>query len=98
MKVKRVHASEPHDVFIGRPGEFGNPFRVTPTRTKAEAIEAHRKMLDRKIARQPFYLQHLLWMLRGKVLGCPGCKTGSPCHGDNLLEVVKKYKHLYKRP
>lgn len=94
---KRVHASEAHDVYIGRPGEWGNPFRVGKGRTKAQAIEAHRKLVEKKIANQPGYLTRLLWVMTDKTLGCPGCKTGTPCHGDNYLAIVKKYRKLYKR-
>jgi hypothetical protein len=94
---KRVHASEPYDVFIGRPGEWGNLYRVGNGRTRAQVIEAHRKLVERKVSNQPGYLARLLWMMRDKVLGCPGCKTGTPCHGDNYLAIVKRYRKLYKK-
>lgn len=96
-KTTRVHASEDHDIYIGRPGPFGNPYRVGVHGTRAEVIAKHRALLERKIARNPAYVAKIVWLMEGKRLGCPGCKTGTPCHGDNYVAIVKKYRKLYKQ-
>lgn len=76
---------------------WGNQFVVGTGYSKKEAIEAHRKWLDIQIERDPGYLKTLLWVMTDKVLGCNECKTGSKCHGDNYVRIVRKYKRLYKQ-
>jgi len=81
---------EPHDVFIGRPSKWGNPFsHMKDTRaqyrvkSRDEAIVRYREW----ILGQPELLG-ALHELRGKVLGC-WCKP-LPCHGDVLAELADK--------
>jgi hypothetical protein len=80
-----VHCKrEPYDVYIGRPGRWGNPFQITGNQTREDAIAAYRRW----VASDP----HAAWVrehvheLRGKTLGC-WCSP-KPCHGDVLLELA----------
>lgn len=79
---------EAFDVYIGRPGKWGNPFSHLPnTRaqfrvtTRADAISKYREW----ILTQPALIASL-GELKGKVLGC-WCKPLA-CHGDVLAELA----------
>lgn len=87
--MKVVHCKrEDHDVYIGRPSKWGNPFSHKDntlakykTETREEAIEKYREyILHRKD------LLDCLHELRGKILGC-WCAP-KPCHGDVLIELI----------
>ena len=85
-----VHCKrDAHDVYIGRPSVWGNPFsHKDGTRakykvaTRDEAITRYREWL----MAQPELVARARKELRGKVLGC-WCKPQS-CHGDVLAEVA----------
>lgn len=78
--MRVVHCKkEAHDVYIGRPSKWGNPFRIGVDGTREEVIAKYRVWgvengID-ALARQE---------LRGKVLGC-WCAPQA-CHGDVLAE------------
>jgi len=80
---------EKYDVYIGRPGKWGNPFtHKDGTRaqfkvsTRQEAVEKYREyILENK------ELMNSLEELKGKVLGC-WCKPQA-CHGDVLVELLE---------
>jgi hypothetical protein len=83
-----VHRGYPHDVYIGRPSKWGNPFSHKPgtlakfrVSTRKEAITKYREW----ILTQPQLLAEL-HELKGKTLGC-WCKPKA-CHGDVLLELI----------
>lgn len=90
-----VHCKiEPFDVYIGRPGPWGNPFShkdgtLAKYRVASidEAISRYREWL----LSQPVMVARARRELRGKVLGC-WCKTrnhpNAPCHGDVLAGVA----------
>lgn len=69
------------DVYIGRPGKWGNPFEIGKDGTREEVIEKYRAYILSK----PILLESLP-ELDGKVLGC-WCKP-RPCHGDVLAELL----------
>lgn len=78
-----VHKREPHDVYIGRPTIWGNPFMLGRDGTREEVIHLYcewlrtqRKDLVARARRE----------LRGKVLGC-WCKPLA-CHGDVLAAIA----------
>lgn len=95
-KTRVVHVMrEKYDVYIGRPGPFGNPYSHKPgTRaeftvsTVEEAVSKYREYILQK----PELLEALP-ELQGKTLGC-WCKIpenpNAPCHGDVLVELVKE--------
>lgn len=82
MKTTVVHCKRaPFDVYIGRPGKWGNPFEIGRDGTREEVIAKYREW----IAQQPRLLAALP-ELRGKVLGCWCAPKG--CHGDVLAQLA----------
>ena len=83
MPEQVVHCKRaPHDVYIGRPSKWGNPFTIGRDGTREEVIDKYRDYIL-----QNFDLYDALPELRGKVLGC-WCKP-KPCHGDVLIELLR---------
>ena len=75
------HKRSAFDIYIGRPGPWGNPFEIGRDGSRVEVIEKYRAWIvkqDDLLARLP--------ELRGKILGC-WCAP-LPCHGDVLLELL----------
>lgn len=72
-------------VKVSRPGPWGNPFKVEPGRTAAEAVEQFRAMVE-GFAAEPNVRMNIE-SLRGKNLAC-WCRLGEPCHADVLLELA----------
>ena len=81
MNTVVVHIREPHDVYIGRPSKWGNPFYLGIDGNRAEVIAKYREW----ISKQPLLLADLE-ELRDKRLGCY-CAPQS-CHGDVLVELL----------
>ncbi len=86
IETKIVHCNkENFDIYIGRPSKWGNPFREGKDGTRKEVINKYRKyILSNK------ELLDSLGELEGKTLGC-WCKPKA-CHGDVLIELIKKKK------
>lgn len=79
-----VHCKrDKHDVYIGRPSKWGNPFVIGRDGTRTQVIAKYRAWL----LEQPV-LMNSLHELRGKTLGC-WCAP-QPCHGDVLAELANK--------
>lgn len=84
-----VHCKrEQHDVYIGRPSIWGNPFSHKAgtlaqfqVSSREEAISKYREWL----MQQPELLKKV-HELKGKTLGC-WCKPAA-CHGDVLAELA----------
>lgn len=81
MKVVH-HKKEKYDVYIGRPGIWGNLFSVEEF-GRDEAIRKYEEW----IKTQPNLLKKIP-ELKGKVLGC-WCKP-QKCHGDILLKMANE--------
>ena len=78
-----VHCQyEDHDVYIGRPSKWGNPYRVGVDGTREQVIEKYKELLKTK----PELVEAVRRELRGKVLGC-WCSP-KPCHGDLLAKIA----------
>jgi len=71
-------------VYVGRPTKYGNPFKVSDYGLD-QCIVLYKEWLAAKLAEDPNFLEPL----RGKDLVC-FCSLSSPCHGDILIEYVKK--------
>ena len=69
------------DIYVGRPSRWGNPFKVTSTRTREEAIDLYREW----IAERPERIEQLR-RLNPKRLVC-WCAP-KPCHADVLVELL----------
>jgi hypothetical protein len=77
-----VHCKrKPHDVYIGRPSKWSNPFRIGPDGTREEVLEKFENRL-----RGDAELMAALPELKGKVLGC-WCAPRD-CHGDILARLA----------
>ena len=80
------------DIHIGRynpkfgKSKFANPYKITDTCTRGEAIAHYRSWLTHQINVGNITIADLQ-ALHGKVLGC-WCKP-LPCHGDVLIEFVE---------
>lgn len=90
VTARVVHCKrEPYDVYIGRPGPWGNPFThrggtIAERRvaTREDAIRHYEAWL----LAQPDLVARARVELRGKVLGC-WCAPQA-CHGDVLLRIA----------
>lgn len=81
-----VHCKhEAYDVYIGRPGKWGSPFKIGRDGTRSECIEKYREYLNKR----PDLLRDVK-TLKGKRLGC-WCSPDA-CHGDILAELANKEK------
>lgn len=89
-RVVNIRVTPCYDVFIGRPGPWGNPFThlehaskgTIRVSTRKAAVEEYRNM----IMADPELQARARRELRGKVLGCY-CAPRE-CHGDVLLEIA----------
>ena len=79
-----VHCKKnPYDVYIGRPGKWGNPFTIGKDGTREEVILKY----ENWIKTRP-HLIAALPELKGKILGC-WCSPQA-CHGDILSQMATK--------
>lgn len=90
--MKVVHCKkEPFDVYIGRPGPWGNPFsHKDGTLAQFKVNDLEEALSEHKVwfLRQPELVERAKQELKGKILGC-WCKPGQ-CHGDILLKVANE--------
>lgn len=83
-----VHCKrKPYDVYIGRPGKWGNPFPLKKESDRAAVLEQYTAW----IKTQPQLLA-ALGELKGKVLGC-WCAPKA-CHGDVLARLADEYEQV----
>jgi hypothetical protein len=73
---------EKHDVYVGRPSEFGNEFVEGRDGTREECVAKHKVKLLADATR----LVRVKAALKGKNLVC-WC-TPKPCHAETLLEIA----------
>lgn len=72
-----------HDIYIGRPSKWGNPFEIGKDGTREEVIHKYREWIQT----QPSLLKSV-HELKGKTIAC-WCAP-LPCHGDVLAELAEK--------
>lgn len=85
--TKVVHfKKESYDVYIGRPGMWGNPFILGRDGNREEVIAKYREWL----LSDPVMVALVRRQLRGKRLGC-WCAP-KPCHGDVLAEIADSHE------
>lgn len=91
--MKVVHCKKaPYDVYIGRPGKWGNPFTVEDHGRDA-CIDLFEQDLIERLIRGDTTEDELL-ELDGKTLGC-WCAP-KRCHGDVYVKIVGCIK-LFRR-
>jgi hypothetical protein len=85
---------EPFDVYIGRPGPWGNPFVIGLDGARGTVLRKYKVW----VKKQPGLMTRL-GELRGKRLGCFCAPL--PCHGDVLARLAdagsKKTKGVVTR-
>ncbi|MCD1620099.1 DUF4326 domain-containing protein [Salipiger manganoxidans] len=94
MRARPWRAEHPEAVNVARPGPFGNPFAITPDRSRAEAVTAFDVWLvagssTGPLADQREELRRRLPELRGRDLAC-WCPLDGPCHADVLLRIANE--------
>lgn len=80
-------------VFVGRPGRFCNPYKVTNGRTPAEAVAMYEQVImtgagwvHAKYRHAPS-IETIKRSLAGRNLAC-WCPLDQPCHADVLLKIA----------
>ena len=82
--MKVVHCKrEKYDVYIGRPGKWGNPFSIGKDGTREDVIKKYEEWI-----RNNSKLLNDLHELKGKILSC-WC-VPKACHGDILIKLIKE--------
>jgi len=85
-------------VYVGRPTEWGNPFRVDSCESREVAVANYRRWIEardadlRRTGKKFFdgpYSVTVRMSLRDKDLAC-WCPLDQPCHADVLLEIANK--------
>ena len=80
-----VHCKrDEYDVYIGRPGPWGNPFTIGKDGTREEVVEKYAEW----VLTQSELLATIRTKLKGKTLGC-WCAP-KLCHGDILAEIANE--------
>jgi hypothetical protein len=82
MKTTVTHVKEPHDIYVGRPSKYGNPFVKGVDGNRTEVIAKHRAWVHT----QPELIAAIKAELKGKVIAC-WCHPKS-CHADVLAEIA----------
>lgn len=77
-QTRVVHVNDPHDIYIGRPSKFGNPFTVGVDGTREEVIAKHAEW----IYTQPALITAIKTELKGKRIACWCRPKKKSCHGD----------------
>lgn len=74
-------------IYVGRPTKWGNPFKITPERTRSETVIAHEiwMWMDGQVGLRDDARREL----RGHDLVC-WCKPGKRCHADVLLRIANE--------
>lgn len=81
--IKVVHCKrEAHDLYIGRPSRFGNPFVIGRDGSREDVLRKYREWLLAHPKKE-----EMLQAVRGKTLGC-WCSP-QRCHGDILKELAE---------
>ncbi len=87
-KVKQVSPNLLPIQYVGRPGKWGNPYKIGGEHgltTIDQILEAYKLTTEVKIGQGWLNISEL----KGKNLSC-WCPIGDPCHADVLLELANK--------
>jgi len=88
---KRTDKIPPNAVYVGRPGKWGNPYRIGIDGTREEIVEKFRLLIC-GLVNDGYQLD--LEELRGKDLVC-WCAP-LPCHADVLLQLANKKEVMHE--
>lgn len=88
-----VHCKrEPFDVYVGRPGPWGNPFSCkegSKAKVICDTAEESVACFEAWVLEQPELIAKIKRELKGKKLGC-WCGKGKPCHGLILARIANE--------
>ena len=87
VRVRQGRGFPDGAVYVGRPTIYGNPFKVTPERSRSEAVACYRIWLQSG-APGAIRVLEALPKLQGRDLACWCPLDGEPCHADVLLELA----------
>jgi hypothetical protein len=88
MKGRVVHCKkEKYDIYIGRPGPWGNPFTMRSEEDRQRVLARYKEWLEEQIEIGGIKKEDII-SLRDKTLGC-WCAP-RPCHGDILLRAAER--------
>jgi hypothetical protein len=83
--MRVVHCKkDKYDVYIGRPGPWGNPFEIGKDGDREEVVQKYAEWL----LAQPELVEKAKEELKGKVLGC-WCAP-KLCHGNILSQIANE--------
>lgn len=83
--MRVVHCKkDKYDVYIGRPGPWGNPFEIGKDGDREEVVQKYAEWL----LAQPELVEKAKQELKGKVLGC-WCAP-KLCHGNILSQIANE--------
>jgi len=83
MTTKVVHCKKAkYDVYIGRPGPWGNPFQIGIDGNREQVVQLYAEWL----LSQPELVAKAKQELKGKILAC-WCAPAL-CHGDILAAIA----------
>lgn len=93
--VNRHHGAQ--GVYIGRGTPLGNPFQISGSTTREQAIEQYRKWLDQQIDKDNMRVINELDRLSNMALEGPlklvcSCSPAA-CHGDYIKHVLEQAIH-----
>lgn len=95
-RLVNLHWTEPedrrHDVYIGRPSIWGNPYVVGRDGTREQVIARHTEL----VLGQPDFVTRIRRELTGKVLGCYCAPR--PCHGDLYVAICNSPRVVQSGP
>lgn len=73
-------------IYVGRPSQWGNPFKLRYASDRAAVLRAYQAWIMRDLVYQRLLREAARHELRGKDLLC-WCAP-LPCHADVLLEIA----------
>lgn len=102
-KHKQVSPNGLPIVYVGRPGKWGNPFKVGETiwnpekeemslitpASREECVRLYEVYMRNGMTKKHTWIYKDLHELKEKNLSC-WCKIGEKCHADVLLELANK--------
>ena len=87
-------------VYIGRPSELGNPFKITEDQTREICIQRYGYMLISAIKKRSHVIMAELQKIEALLLNHPKHKVNLichcaplPCHGDLIKQVLLNKYH-----
>jgi hypothetical protein len=82
-ETKVVHCKrQRYDVYIGRPGIFGNPYKMHTEAERQHVLSEYEHYVNKRCAEDAVFCAQVR-SLRGKTLAC-WCSP-KQCHGDVLV-------------